>query len=429
VGLAERDGVVGALRRADRLARIPVGADVVTQVAPHVAEPEMPGRREGRVGEARSLLAAPQQEIERLGKLAEKVERMGEPEGERRQLALALLDGQALGCRSASRSTAAGLGVRVRPRRALRHAHEMRDGLRRPIGAREVVREPVRDLLEPALRRGRSSASPAARGDPAGGLGRKAFVRHVPRERVLEEVHGLLEAPVPWRNSSRVSSRSWGSSGPGPVQIARRRSSGTSRPEHRGRLEGPLPFRRQTADPRQRTSWTSPARPAARRPAVRSATARTSSSRKNGLPSAAARIVSASGVGDRRDRHHGADEGEAVPRSERLKRDLRCVGLVAPRRPVPGSVGEEQQHRRAGHDIDQRRQELLRRAIDPVEVLDYKRQGLAPAGAQGELPERLEGAGLERLRAQRLERLGVGLHSEEVEQTGGAVLAREARLG
>ena len=52
-----------------------------------------------------------------------------------------------------------------------------------------------------------------------------------------------------------------------------------------------------------------------------------------------------------------------------------------------------------------------------------------PAGAEDELPERLEGARLERLRAERAQRLGVGLHSQQVEQTGGAGLAVEAHRG
>jgi hypothetical protein len=189
------------------------------------------------------LLPASQQQIERLGEPAEEVEGVGEPESEGGQLTLPLLGGQALRLAERLPEHGGGLDVRIGPRRPLRHAHEIRDGLRGPLGPREVMREPVRDLLEPArvqplerLARRGVELAPAPR--------QEALVRHLAGEGVLEEVHGLLEPAVPMEELE-------------PRQLAQLRLERArprpDRPEeierhlaaqHRRRLERPLPFLR-----------------------------------------------------------------------------------------------------------------------------------------------------------------------------------------
>src|SRR5262245_44830486 len=130
VRLAVGDRVAGALGFRDRLAGTLVGPDVVAQMAPHVAEPEVPRRGLTGIGEPRRLLATAEQEPERLRELAEEVERVGEAQRERSQLVFTLLVREPLRLTQRLAEHGRRLHVGVRPRGSLRHAHEVPHRLR-----------------------------------------------------------------------------------------------------------------------------------------------------------------------------------------------------------------------------------------------------------------------------------------------------------
>ena len=113
---------------------------------------------------------------------------------------------------------------------------------------------------------------------------------------------------------------------------------------------------------------------------------------------------------------------------ERLQRDVGGVRLVDPRRPVAGTIGRDDEHRRAAHRLRQRLEELARGGVHPVQVLDHQHaRPLAAAPAQ-QLAQDLEDARLERLVALHHHGVGAFLHAEEVEQVGRQLAGVEAGL-
>ena len=75
-----------------------------------------------------------------------------------------------------------------------------------------------------------------------------------------------------------------------------------------------------------------------------------------------------------------------------VERDLRVVGLVGPAHRIAGAMRGDQQHGGPGQALDEERQVLLGRLVDPVQVFDEQHVGTALATRDG---ERLDG--LERL--------------------------------
>lgn len=109
---------------------------------------------------------------------------------------------------------------------------------------------------------------------------------------------------------------------------------------------------------------------------------------------------------------------------ERREGDLRHGGLADPRRAIPRPVRREEQSRSPHHAVHERRHALLRRRVDPLEVLDHEDDRAALGAVQPHLPERLEGSGLDGAGTQGGERLRALLHPEEVKQVGRRLLGR-----
>ena len=95
-----------------------------------------------------------------------------------------------------------------------------------------------------------------------------------------------------------------------------------------------------------------------------------------------------------------ADDPGAVVGREGLQRDLGGVRSPHPRRLIAGAVGGHQEDRRAGHAVGQRGQQLLRRAVDPVQILDGDDERLAAAQPEQEPTDDLEGSRLGHLGAE-----------------------------
>src|SRR2546427_11081744 len=101
---------------------------------------------------------------------------------------------------------------------------------------------------------------------------------------------------------------------------------------------------------------------------------------------------------------------------ERLERDLGRVGLVHPRRAVPGPVDREEQNRRGREVLDEEGETVLRRLVDPVQVFDHEDDRPPPAPLEDQLAECVERARPHHLVAQHLETLGSLPHAEQTQQ-------------
>ncbi len=123
-------------------------------------------------------------------------------------------------------------------------------------------------------------------------------------------------------------------------------------------------------------------------------------------------------VGHGRACRRRADELHAVLARERRERELRHMGPVGPRGAIPGPVGHEQQHRPAHNALDERAEELIRGAVDPVKVLDEKDQRPPLGKRRHELHD-----GLERPRPHRVRCHAAEIHrdAEEVQDVGAAL--------
>ena len=124
--------------------------------------------------------------------------------------------------------------------------------------------------------------------------------------------------------------------------------------------------------------------------------------------------------GERRRRlgglEHGPDDARAVGDGQRLERDLGRVGLLDPRGAIPGPVREDEEDRRARQALDQGAEVLVRRLVDPVDVLDREDERAPPTALQAELALGLEGARLDRFRAQDGQALRPVADAEELQE-------------
>ena len=124
----------------------------------------------------------------------------------------------------------------------------------------------------------------------------------------------------------------------------------------------------------------------------------------------------------------GLHDREAVVTRERPKSNLCGVRPIHPRRPVSGSVCRDEQDGRGDQVLDQGRQVLLGRLVDPVPVFDDENQRPESAAAEGQLAQRLESSGLDGLRAQRVDGAALVLDAEQVEQVRHPFSRRHADL-
>src|SRR2546422_3842445 len=99
-----------------------------------------------------------------------------------------------------------------------------------------------------------------------------------------------------------------------------------------------------------------------------------------------------------------------------MERDLGRVGLVHPRRAVPGPVDREEQNRRGREVLDEEGETVLRRLVDPVQVFDHEDDRPPPAPLEDQLAECVERARPHHLVAQHLETLGSFPHAEQTQQ-------------
>ena len=91
------------------------------------------------------------------------------------------------------------------------------------------------------------------------------------------------------------------------------------------------------------------------------------------------------------------DDGEAVVRRQLPERQLRRERPIAPGRPIAGPIGRDQQDRRPEQALGEKREVLLGRPVDPVEVLHLEDERPLATPAQAHLPEGLEGPRLDDL--------------------------------
>ena len=76
------------------------------------------------------------------------------------------------------------------------------------------------------------------------------------------------------------------------------------------------------------------------------------------------------------------DDREALVRRQPPQRDLGRERPIAPGRSIAGPIAADQEHGRLGQALGEEREALLRRAIDPVEILDLEDERDA-AGSRG----------------------------------------------
>ena len=74
-----------------------------------------------------------------------------------------------------------------------------------------------------------------------------------------------------------------------------------------------------------------------------------------------------------------------------MQGNLRYIGFLHPRRPIPGTVGDEQQDGGTGQVLNQRHQECLRSLVAPVQILDGDDEGVLSTGTQEEPAKHVEG--------------------------------------
>ena len=203
---------------------------------------------------------------------------------------------------------------------------------------------------------------------------------------------------------------------PGPRHTVWSSRSGTSRPMVEARRSASLTSSGRRSIRARSASWTVSGTAIPLAASGCSATARHSSSRKNGLPSALLRIAGASALCSPRGREETLDDALAVAPRERLERQLGRVGPVHPRRPVARAVREQREDGGARRGLDQRVEAFLRRAVDPLEILAHEHDRPLPAAPEAHLPEGIHGPGPDRLRREHAQPLGLLLHPEEVVQ-------------
>ena len=201
-----------------------------------------------------------------------------------------------------------------------------------------------------------------------------------------------------------MSSRRWASSS--PSHTAWSSASGTSCPTTAAVWSRRRGWSGRRSIRASRTSWmvSGTARPGPDSPAPPSTT-RESSSRKNGFPSAFPRMTSATRSDTASARRTERTTLQAVLPRQGRERDLGDVGAVHPGRPVARPVGDDAHRRQPRRAVHQGGEALLRRRVDPVEVLDDEEDRPPPRPAQDELAQRLEGPGLDGRGRERGERL------------------------
>ena len=76
---------------------------------------------------------------------------------------------------------------------------------------------------------------------------------------------------------------------------------------------------------------------------------------------------------------HGSHDRETGLAGQGSQREVRGVGAIDPRRPVPGPIRRDEKDRRRREALDEERQILLGSLVDPVQVLHEEDDGASPA--------------------------------------------------
>src|SRR5215831_12243494 len=89
--------------------------------------------------------------------------------------------------------------------------------------------------------------------------------------------------------------------------------------------------------------------------------------------------------------------------------------MISPGRTETGSPRAQKKDRRTGQALDERSQVLLRRPIDPVQILDHENDRAVLTAAQAPCPERVKRPSLDRLSAE-LCKGRIIMHAEQVQE-------------
>ena len=116
------------------------------------------------------------------------------------------------------------------------------------------------------------------------------------------------------------------------------------------------------------------------------------------------------------DRRRPIPAARALAGAQRADRDLRDVRAFHPGRAVAGPVGGDQEDPGREQLADQRRQELLRRPIDPVQILNDDDEWPLGRCLQEQQAQRIERARLDRFGAERLEGSGLVHDADQAKQ-------------
>jgi hypothetical protein len=232
---------------------------------------------------------------------------------------------------------------------------------------------------------------------PAGGgvqrltaVDQQAIVGHVLGERVLEDVGRLVGRQALVEELEPPELQQIRFQDPRPIPDRGQKAQGELAPQHRGRLEHALGLLREPIDPRhedpvdgvrdgQIPRWAGLLRHGPRELLE-----------EERISFGLVEDELGHRVGEVPRWEDRVDHGQTVLTGEPVEGELRGVGLVHPRRPVAGSVCAHQKDRRTGEVLDQGDEVVLRRLVDPVEILDGEDQRLALAALEAEQAEDLD---------------------------------------
>ena len=395
VRLGADDLVADLLRHLDRASRVGHGPALVAQAAVHVREPEGPGGRECLVAGAHEPGLLPQEDVHALPEPSQEIERVRLAKGDVDHAAVALAAfSQPLQAAVRQVEVEDGLRVGVDPRRQLRHADEPADGLVGEVRARVMMRERRRDLVQPVRvdleeRPRHPLVQRAAR--PR----QEAVVGHFLREGVLDDVDRVLagtlvqELEPPQLLDGGLEARR-------VVPHAAEQAARRLATDHGRRLQEALGAGGQAIDPRHDDAVDGVGDDPGLRSVLDDRARQLLQEERVALR--LGQDFLRDGARQRAVARHRIHELRALARRQRPERDLGGVRPVHPRRAEAGARGGEEAEARARHALDERLEELLRRAVDPVQVLHHQQQRLPPAGPQEQQAQRLEGPRLHRLR-------------------------------
>ena len=194
MGLAERRLVARFGSRCDRALRAGGRAALVAETAVHVRQPERVRAAERSIVEPREPGFVRNKHVDALAEAAQKVQRMGVAKGDVQHAAVTLVAFRhALQTPGREIEVKDGLRVRIHTGRAFRRPKQPRHRFVDQIGARIVIGERRRHLVETIAvqllerpRRLQVELAPAAR--------QQAVVGHVLGQRMLEDEHRLIAA-------------------------------------------------------------------------------------------------------------------------------------------------------------------------------------------------------------------------------------------